>query len=226
MNKDQINENWEEMFGMLPFTDRVFDTQEINSCCLERSPSMALSRRPSSALLSALESLRSHLMGEEAIADWSDHSLDELVDDILKRLHRPLCVRLLNLETLIDMVMETHGDEIGDLMHQLHEGFSSLRGMLLEHLLQEEDTLFPWILSGNGNSAGDIIESMRQQHRSIAVKTKYVVSVASRLPISTTTCLGQQALYTTLKELESKISYHIHMENTVLYPRALGELGP
>ena len=115
MDKEKTREKREEMFGMLPFTDRVFDRQEINSCCLERSSLMAPARRPSN--------------------------------------------------------------------------------------------------------------DMRQHHRNIAVKTKSVAAVASRLPISATTCLGQQALYTTLKELESEISHHIHMENTVLYPRALEEFG-
>ncbi len=60
MDKAKTREKREEMFGMLPFTDRVFDTQEINSCCLERSSLIAPSRRPSSVLLSDLENVRSY----------------------------------------------------------------------------------------------------------------------------------------------------------------------
>jgi regulator of cell morphogenesis and NO signaling len=84
--------------------------------------------------------------------------------------------------------------------------------------------LFPWMLSGNGNNAGELVDDMRHQHVNIAAKMKSAMALASRLPLSTTTCLGQQALYTTLKRLESEFSNHIHMENTLLYPRALGEM--
>jgi iron-sulfur cluster repair protein YtfE (RIC family) len=45
--------------------------------------------------------------------------------------------------------------------------------------------------------------------------------MVSRLPRSASPCVGQQALYPGLKELEADISHHIHMENDILYSRVL-----
>ncbi len=78
MGTHEIIENREGIYGMLPFTDRVFEKLEIKSCCRERSSWTAPAGKPSPALLSATESARSHPMGEDATADWSDRSLDEL----------------------------------------------------------------------------------------------------------------------------------------------------
>ncbi len=220
MSTFESTRNSMKMCGMPPFTDRVFDKQEVNRCC-----SGVPLTEPSSELLSALEKVRAYSMGEEANTDWRERSLNDIVKYILEKLHRPIGIHLLNLETLIDMVTETHGDEIGDLMSRIRDGFTSLRGMLLAHFLHEEDVLFPWILSGKGNSAGAVIDAMRMQHMKIAAKTKFVATSASQLPRSTIPCLGQQVLYITVKEIESEISHHVHMENNILYPRALGEEG-
>ena len=224
MGKMETNETADELADILTFDSRVFDKQEVNSCYRDCLPSTVPTRTPPSALLSALEGVLSHSTGEEAIDDWSDRSTHELIDYILRKFHRPLGVHLLNLEILIDMIIETHRKEIGELMGKIRAAFVSLRGAILEHLMKEEDIVFPWIRSGNNRSTVKaIVYDMRQQHRGIAAKMKTVVGKTSRLPGTAGICVGQQALYATLEELEAGLFYHIYMENNVLYPRVLGE---
>jgi regulator of cell morphogenesis and NO signaling len=210
---------------ILPFVDRVITKREINACCRYRDllESTAKSEQPD--LSSVLDQVRASAFRNDDAAKWMSLRLDELVEHILNKCHRPLGARLLNLETLIDMVEESHGNEIGDPTCEIKEAFVSLRGEILDHLLHEEDMLFPWIVSGNGRCPVEMIDDLKYQHKVLAMKAKTVAASASRLPMKTNSCEGRTALFTTLKALETDIDNHIFLENNVLYPRVVRESG-
>ncbi len=211
--------------GLLPFVDRVVNKVEINRCCSRSAvfETRELARREE--LSSMLDAMRIFAQRETEILDGIGIPLVDLVTHILDRYHRPLGVRLLNLETLIDMVMESHRGEIADQTNRIKETYISLRRELLPHLLQEEDVLFPWILSGNGRGAVELIDDLSVQHKVIAMKTKTIAALTSRIPMSESPCEGRPALYTTIKALETGVFEHIHVENNILYNLVLGESG-
>ena len=104
---------------------------------------------------------------------------------------------------------------------EIRAGFDDLRESVLEHLLEEEDVLFPWIVSGNGDSAIAVINEVREQHKVIAVKAKTVLSQAAWLLGRPATCDSQRALHASLGDFVNALAVHINVENHVLYPRAM-----
>ncbi len=215
----------EKTTGQFPVNEHIFKQDEIDSCCQDGDQSFGAGNTIPEDLSSFLEHARPDLEVHDAIALSADLPTDELVNFILKECHRPLGARLLNLETLIMMVSDSHGDEseTRDMVSRLRGGFKELRAAVLEHLLEEEDVLFPWIVSGNGNSAIEIIDDLKEQHKIIAVKAKTVLAQAAWLLGRRQTCSGQRALHTALEAFVRELAVHINVENHVLYPRALSE---
>jgi regulator of cell morphogenesis and NO signaling len=152
-----------------------------------------------------------------------DCPIGDLVVHLMERCHRPLGARLLNLETVIDMVKESHTDDADDRTERIRGAYLSLRSDLLPHLLLEEDILFPCIISGKDTGSVDLIEDLQNQHKVIAKKMKTLAASVSKLPMSENTCEGRQTLYTVVKALEADVSCHIHFENDVFYVRVLRE---
>ena len=69
------------------------------------------------------------------------------------------------------------------------------------------------------------ILSLPVRARIIAAKTKALVTLVSRVTMSENTCVGREALYISLRALEADVADHIRIENKLLYPRGLCDIG-
>ena len=216
-----------KMAGLLPLDERVFKKTEINSCCRNGGQPIGDTDIFPEDLSSYLEHAHPDLEIHDSVALAADLPTDELANFVLKECHRPLGARLLNLETLIEMIEDSHGEEreAGEMMSRVRGGFEELRAAVLEHLLKEEDILFPWIVSGNGSSAVEMIGDLKEQHKIIAVKAKTVLAQAAWLIGRQETCSGERALHAAMGEFVRELAVHINVENHVLYPRALSGRG-
>lgn len=221
MTQQKLTETvgWAEV---IPFCDRVLKKEEINQCCRERKDGAAsvISSIPLSDLLARIR-LEALDRGEND--QWGRCSIRELAQSILATLHRPLGIHILNAETLVEMIEASHSRAAGETVRQLRAAFTDFRRELIAHLFLEEDVLFPWIFSGNGWSALELIDDLRNQHKILAVKIKTVSLPAIKMAEAKNTCEGCLALCATLKKVETVLLDHIHMEDNLLFPRALLE---
>ena len=209
---------------IIPFAKRVLEKKEINSCCHRKKRGDLPGDRKEMTFSPVVELARTVAMDERAIGGWIGRPLGELVHYILESVHRPLGVKLLNLETLVGMVTESHSAENRQVSRRLSTAFAKLRDEILDHLFKEEDIVFPWIASGNGRSAADIVDDLGTQHKVIATQLKTVITLAEEFSRDGhRMCDGIAALRATLGEVEMVLAEHIHMETNLLYPRALRE---
>ncbi len=210
--------------GILPLEEHLFRRSEINTCC--RTPPPADADSLPADLTSYLAHSRPNLGIHEALTLSADLPLDKLVRFVLRECHRPLGARLSNLMTLMETVDDSHRseDDVPEIMRRLRAGLDDLRAEVIRHLLREEDVLFPWLVSGNGESAITVINEVKAQHKIIAVKAKTLMAQAGWLLDRRETCMGQVALHTALTDFSTAIAIHINVENHVLYPRALQSL--
>jgi len=153
---------------------------------------------------------------------WSERPLTELIDFILERFHAPLRSDLPALVELAKKVEDVHAGKPscprGIAQHLAH--------VLVEveiHLAKEERILFPLIRAGRGPTALMPIKVMMQEHEDHGVNLRRTRALTGDLAAPPEACASWRSLYQGLAQLEADLMEHIHLENNVLFPRALRE---
>lgn len=148
---------------------------------------------------------------------WSERPLGELVDHILVAFHD---VERLEMDAVHDLLGATAPTPPHlAARNELAEAFSRLRTELTEHMAKEEAVLFPWLRSGRGDLARTPIQVMMMEHESTL---RLLNEVRGRLRVLTATApLRAADLAGRLAEFDHHVREHMHLENNVLFTRAL-----
>jgi regulator of cell morphogenesis and NO signaling len=95
---------------------------------------------------------------------------------------------------------------------------------VLEHLAKEERILFPMIADGFGTRVGGPVRVLQNEHDEHGMNLTRVRALTNDFTPPPAACATWQALYLRLATLEAELMDHIHLENNVLFPRALREV--
>lgn len=204
-----------------PGTSRVFARHEIDFCCGGgRSLAEVCAEKGIAldALLAELEAAAQAPAPDER--DWTQATLGELMDHILATFHRPLDEDLPRLEAQARRVAAVHGSKDPRLAEVLRT-FLPLRADLEQHMLKEEQILFPMIRAGHGAQAIGPITVMEREHDEAGEALRRLRELTDGYQPPAEACNTWRALLHGLEEFEREMHVHVHLENNVLYPRAL-----
>src|SRR5262245_44150744 len=166
--------------------------------------------------------------------DWAAKPLSALIDHILARYHTELKEELPRLLGLAEKVAAVHGAHDPERLPPLRDVFRSLSDELDAHMEKEERVLFPYVRELEAVARGSrpaftlplglaagAIGVMDREHASagLALKTLHRLTDGYRPPEDA--CGSFRALYAGLELLEADLQCHIHLENNILFPRAL-----
>lgn len=210
-----------ELATMIPAASRVFRRERLDYCCGgNRSLAEACRARglDAEALLREIETAPAGADDE----DWSGRPLAELVRHIVARYHDPLRRELPELLELARKVERVHADK-PSVPKGLHDHLAMMHAEVLDHLLKEEHVLFPMILAGQGREAGAPVQVMEHEHKDHGRNLERLRELTDDLTPPAEACTTWRALYLRLAALESELMDHIHLENNILFPRALCE---
>jgi regulator of cell morphogenesis and NO signaling len=173
-----------------------------------------------------LETLLAEVALAEAVPEaprvrWDREPIDELIQHILSAHHAPLATLLPRLGTLAWRVAEAHGETHGASLTALAREVATLADELQQHMHKEEQVLFPWLLSGNGATAGGPIHCMEQEHDDASRSLSRIRELSDDFQPPAEACTSWRALLEQLAWLDCDLRVHIHLENNVLFPRAL-----
>jgi len=157
---------------------------------------------------------------DETAVRWDQRPLDELVQHILDRYHAPLRAELPRLIELAGQVERAHREK-PDRPAGLAELLTDVKAAVESHLAKEEQILFPLILAGRGRVAHMPIQVMIQEHEDHGRSLRRFRGLTRELSAPEHACASWRELYRALGELERELMDHIHLENNVLFPRAL-----
>ncbi|MBK8013915.1 MAG: iron-sulfur cluster repair protein YtfE [Deltaproteobacteria bacterium] len=154
---------------------------------------------------------------------WDTRPVPELIDHILTRYHEPLRKDLPALVEAAKKVERVHGAK-PTCPRGLAEHLELVHAEVGNHLAKEEQMLFPALRSGNrGQTVHMPIRVMMQEHEDHGVNLKRIREITSDFALPAEACGTWRALYAGLEKLESELMEHIHLENNVLFPRALND---
>jgi regulator of cell morphogenesis and NO signaling len=199
----------------------VFHRHGIDFCCAGArtlAEACAAAGVPAEAVVADIEGYSGD--GDDATG-WEGRSNDELIDHILSRYHRPLDEQLPQLDGWAQKVFRVHGDKDPERLSTLADTVASLRAELEAHMIKEEEILFPWIRSGRGASAGGPIAVMIQEHEDAGQLLEEIVELTDGFQPPPGACATWRALWLGLEVMDRDLRRHIHLENNILFPRAL-----
>jgi regulator of cell morphogenesis and NO signaling len=160
-------------------------------------------------------------------------SLARLVQHIVRIHHH--CVRQ-ELPRLAEMALKlaaTRGDRAPELA-KVAELIEKLRGEMYTHIQKEEQVLFPFISQMDQESivayppshacfrsVTHPIFMMEQEHESADHIVAELIRLTNHFEPPSWACATHIALFSGLREFEADLRQHVHLENDVLFPRAI-----
>lgn len=211
-----------------PEAQTVFGRLGLDFCCHgQRSLTQACAEKGLDARTVIEELDRAKPAGPE-LGSWTDRPLDELIDFILARYHAPLRQDVAGLIELARKVERVHAEK-ATCPRGLTDHLEGVLDALESHLGKEEQILFPLIRSGHGARAHMPVKVMMSEHEDHGESLRRTRELTADLVAPPEACTSWRALYGGLARLEGELMEHIHLENNVLFPRALDaetELGP
>ena len=221
-----------ELAGATPGAARVFEKFGIDYCCGgEKSLAQACSAAKVNLqeVAEALEKPQT----ESGDRDWQKATLAELAEHIVAKHHEYVRQEIQRLIPLSAKVAGVHGKNHPDL-EQIQSSFESLAEELTTHLMKEERMLFPYIAqlelaakSGNRPAASPFgtvknpVRMMMMEHDSAGELLRKMREVSKNYNLPADACMSFQMLYRALEEFEADLHQHIHLENNILFPRAV-----
>jgi regulator of cell morphogenesis and NO signaling len=209
-----------ELATTWPGAARVFHRHQLDFCCGGRA-SLADACRTRGL---ALEPLLAELAAEEArtrdFTAWDTQPLAALVDHVCERYHALHRTELARLVLAARKVEHVHADK-PDRPRGLADHLAQLADELEQHMQKEEQVLFPLIRAGRGASAVMPVQVLEHEHKDHALNLARTRALAHDFVPPPEACNTWRALYLGLEELERDLMQHIHLENNVLFPRAL-----
>jgi len=219
----------------VPNATREFEKLGIDYCC---GGSRTLGEACAEAKISvdeALERLQKSMTTSQPRSDkdWQNQLLADLIEHITSTHHvfvREECPRI---QALAGKVVSVHGKNHPELL-QVQETFSALAEELSVHLMKEEQVLFPYVvrmeesvLAGEPappamfGTVVNPIRMMMQEHDGAGDALRTLRSVTKDYKVPEDVCISYSTLYEALQGFEADLHQHIHLENNILFPRAV-----
>jgi regulator of cell morphogenesis and NO signaling len=212
---------------------RLLEQHGLDYCCGGKQPFLEACRERNldpAAILAAIESA-----GATAPeTDWQSAPLRDLANHIIRTHHEYLKLELPTLAKRLEKVLSVHGPKDTALWQPLFDTYSALYAELDQHLHKEEVILFPFIDRYAAAEAAGLpmppvpfgslanpIAVMDREHTSAGAALAEIRRLTSNFTLPDYACTTVQNLYAGLLALEADLHTHIHLENNILFPRAI-----
>ena len=218
-----------DIASALPSSVRVFQRNGIDFCCGGKTPLAVACRERGvsfAEISRALEAAAAQPVNDER--DWNREPLHTLVDHIVTTYHDSLREELPRLESMAAKVSRVHGAKASQLS-RVNAIVTEISADLRAHMCKEEVVLFPAIRSIEAGAGQHPIAApisvMEDEHDEAGAMLAELRAITDGYAVPVWGCATFRALYQGLIELESQMQMHVHLENNILFPRALGLLG-
>jgi regulator of cell morphogenesis and NO signaling len=219
-----------------PGATRIFEKLKIDYCCGGNKPladACAASGLDVELVLRELGAAGSQVTAGGQSPSAESLSATELVNYIIEKHHNFTRHELTRLGLLFDKVSAAHGVNHPDVL-RLQNRFKSLAAELEPHMMREERVLFPFISRLEAacaenrpappavfGSVAHPIRMMMLEHEDAGELMREMRALSKDFSAPADACISFQTLYRALAELEADLHQHIHLENNILFPKAV-----
>lgn len=220
----------------LPQSTRLFEKFKIDYCCGGNQP---LAEACVSAgvdvdkVMAMLAEVSQSTSKDKGAIDFQNTSLPALIKHILDTHHVFTKSEIERLQSLADKVLSAHGGNHPELIH-VDELITRLCADLKPHMFKEEQILFPYIVAmaetadqhravppAPFGTVNNPIRIMMREHDTAGDTLRELRALTCDYRVPADACISYQTLYQALENFEKDLHQHIHLENNILFPKAL-----
>lgn len=211
-----------------PGAARVFEQMGIDFCCGgKKSLSDACKDKgiELKVVLQAIADQTPKNSPEAPDRHWRQEPMQSLMSHIVERHHQYVRSETPRIENWLVKCVAAHGPHHPELS-QIQRTFAAMVSEMAQHMAKEELILFPAIAraeGGNGNaSLAAPVRMMMTEHDDTGRALVEIRNFSGgKFAVPADGCSTYAALYRALDEFESDMRQHVHLENNILFPRAL-----
>jgi regulator of cell morphogenesis and NO signaling len=165
--------------------------------------------------------------------DYKSWPLELLADHIEKRHHRYVEHKILEIQPYLNKICRVHGERHPELFEILQH-FNASAGELTAHMKKEEFILFPFVrkmakakqdgLKVTAPHFGTVenpVHMMMDEHTAEGDRFSKIEALSNNYTAPQDGCSTYRVTYALLKEFEQDLHLHIHLENNILFPKAI-----
>lgn len=169
---------------------------------------------------------------DREIYDFEAWEVDFLIDYIVNTHHTYVKHNSERLNRLAFKVTSRHGHtnpELKELTKRLKYFLSDLN----DHMKKEEQDIFPSLKKLVANKkrnkgkisinieANQAVRAMEEEHKSTGEDLKFFRKITNNYKLPKDACISYTHLFAKLLEFENDLVQHIHLENNILFPKAM-----
>ncbi len=212
----------------MPKAGDIFKEYRIDFCCGGNRP---LQEAILEQGLDGNEVLERLDKAYEEMQEYSKENVDfktmkpsRLIDYIVNTHHSYLRTELPLISEYVNTILKVHGKNHGDVLFKVHKLFHSLKADLEQHLIKEEEILFPMIKEYDRNPSLEMvgriastIKELEDEHEGAGGILKELREITQNYTLPEDGCRTYGITFQRLEELESDLFQHIHLENNILF---------
>ncbi len=218
----------------LPQSTRLFEKLKIDYCCGGNKPLAEACATAGVDVGSVMEMLTEVTQSNTTGApEFQNLSAQELIVHIVDTHHVFTRSEMHRHQELADKVLAAHGGNHPELIH-LDELLTRLAADLTPHMFKEEQVLFPYIVAMEKaadqnrpapfapfGTVSNPIRMMMREHDAAGELMREIRTLTSDYNVPADGCISYKTLYQALENFEKDLHQHIHLENNILFPKAL-----
>lgn len=216
----------------------LLEELKIDYCCggnRSLKDACALAGVPVEQAVGSLERLAALSARPQAETDWQRKTMTELSDYILEKHHTYTRSQLGRLKALAAKVVQVHGGR--------HPELAGVEGVVKEmaeemegHMAKEEEQVFPYLKAvekaggrkdgipdpfQGGSLENHPLKVLMWEHGMTGEEFIELHRMTGDFTPPQDACQSYQALYRGLRELEEDLHRHVHLENNILFQKAM-----
>jgi len=216
-----------------PATIRVFERFHLDYCCGGNRPLAEACAEKGIAMEDVVAALAEATASETGEKDFTQATLTALIQHIVGTHHAYVCSELPRLKSMAERVASKHGPTHPETA-ATQSNLAQLADELMLHLNKEERILFPYIedlershdqdaapSSACFGSVENPIQAMVHEHESAATLLGEMRAATHDFVPWPEACPTTVGLYHGLDAFERDLHRHVHLENNLLFPRAI-----
>ncbi|MBK7886267.1 MAG: iron-sulfur cluster repair di-iron protein [Bacteroidetes bacterium] len=213
-------------------TAGVFNAHGIDFCCRGNRMLRDVCSKMNIDSNSILEELNSVVAVPDTEDGFNEWDLNRLIDYILSKHHQYVRTQVPVIGEFLEKLCRVHGGNHPELF-EVNELFTQGAANLMDHMMKEENILFPLVrrleddqrngvpFSAGGFSVQAPIRVMESEHETEGDRFARIGEVTDGYCVPDDGCTTYRVAYSMLKDFEIDLHKHIHLENNILFPKAI-----
>lgn len=210
----------------------VFEKYHLDFCCKGKRTLQQACTESDLKIEEVLSDLGKTIQGKSDTIQYQNMSLTQLADYIVLTHHSYVKKEMPAILGYLEKVASKHGGHHPEMIKVL-EIFAAVKEELEQHMQKEEQILFPRIkeveqqLSDksetiiNNSFLLSPISVMEQEHEHAGNAMAAIRQLTNNYTPPTDACTTYRLSFAALQAFELDLHQHVHLENNILFPKAL-----